>query len=328
MSDTKVDGAPRERLYESADDDPAKIANDKIEREWAAKQKTSARAFCDEHPDRIPCAPKDRTTSGATYAEIGANLRQADSNPLVCTRDGHGAGSGDGEPGETSISRGPEPRSERESWQEESDAIAERLRNNPVSYAGKQQDKARLAELENKLATRPNGYFYALPATTDAGRKTDVPDGWGHGTKGHDGASFYAGGTAYKHRDKDLKIEIGDASAQAGASAELQVTAGRATASRGSLTAVAEFGSAKFAEGFGRNDDGSVGYHAGAGANVAAVQVTQEFDGGASVTLGYAEGVGVGGSVGTKTAPTGDTATCVQLSALFFTVGACVPIKL
>jgi hypothetical protein len=255
MADNRIDGsAPREKLYESMDDDPAKIAEDKAKLEYAAKQ-TTTRASCENDPSQLPCAPKDRTASGVTHTEIGKNMPK------------------------TVVSDPPKPN------------------------AG-----------------------VGVPNTTDAMRKAAQKDGV-VSISGHDGLSVYEGGTDYKKTfaNGTAKVEFGDHSVQLGMSSEIQLTSIRATTTGSAGTGVIEGPAAKFSGGVGKNDDGSTGYHAGASATVVTAQVSHEFDdGGSSVTGGVSVGVGAGVSVGGKTATDGSPVVCAQVSALFFTVGACV----
>lgn len=296
MSDNTV-SRTRTKLYEGPEDDPTEAAakaDDKAKAEWEARKRAED-DICTADPGHLLCAPKDRTPGGPTYQELAKNLPATKPDALA----------------------------EREAMQKEANDLADRLSHNPVAYVGKKEDQARLAELQKKLATQPAPDFYSLPKTNDAGRKAGAPDGAWHGATGHDGASLWAGGTAYKKSAGGAKVELADASAQFGASTEAQVTTARATVEGPVGSLVVEGPSVKYAGGFGRNDDGSVGYHAGMSANLGQLQTTVDLGDGTSGTVGISEGAGVGGSIGTKTGPNGETVGCVQVSALFFTLGAC-----
>lgn len=253
MSGKEIYGPPPQRLYESMDDDPAKIAEEKAKADYEAKTKP----FCDSHADQIPCAtpPKDATADGTKYQDLAKTMSAPKPAPST-----------------------PKP-----------------------------------------APTPPSSGL--LPNTNDSTRTTDADDGV-VADAGRDGLSFYAGVTFGKDTSASgTQLEGPGASAQVGLSTELQVKTFRITEHDGADTTVEEGPSAKFTAGFGKNDDGSIGYHGGASASFGGAQLTHEGKN-ASFTVGVSEGVGGGVSAGVKPME-GGLQLCGQLNALFFTVGGC-----
>jgi hypothetical protein len=253
MSDTRIDGSGSQKLYESASDDPAKIAEDQAKADYDAKLKTTSKSTCEEDPERFPCAPpaKDRTAAGPKFEDLAKTMSA------------------------------PKP----------------------------------------KPDSTNNGF--GIPTSNDATRTADAKDGPVAGI-GHDGLSVYGHTTSYKKTLSDGSVVEGPgASVQVGMSTEIQAKTVRVTKKDGADTTTEEGPSAKFTGGFGRNDDGSIGYHAGAGVNVGSAQWTHDLDHG-SFTLGGSEGVGGGVSAGLKTSEGEPWRVCGELSVWMITAGICV----
>lgn len=163
-----------------------------------------------------------------------------------------------------------------------------------------------------------------LPTTTNATRIAELKDGTMLHEAHRDGIGGYATFTAIKKSGPNGYIVAGNASAQGGAGVEVQAAALRASGVIGDgKTASGELLTAHVAAGLGKNDDGSTGYHSGAGVTVASVEGTQTSADGSSVTGGLSVGVGADVSVGTKTAPNGDTLACGRIAVGPLILGAC-----
>ncbi len=138
------------------------------------------------------------------------------------------------------------------------------------------------------------------------------------------GDAAYAGVAALKGRDASngIEVEVFTASAQVGGENEAQVGLARVGLSgeRGSVTA--EFLTAR-AHGGAHNDDGSVGFNAGAGATGAGIEGTLLL-GESSVTAGLSVSVGADVQLGVRDLDAdGSIEVCAKVSVGPVTVGFC-----
>jgi hypothetical protein len=136
--------------------------------------------------------------------------------------------------------------------------------------------------------------------------------------------SVHAGAAALKGRDakSGIEVEVFSASGQVGGENEAQVGLARVGVSKTNGNASAEFFTAR-ASGGAHNDDGSIGFNAGAIATIAGAEGTLQH-GGDSLTVGISAGVGAAFSVGLRDIDhNGTPELCVKVSAGFATLGIC-----
>jgi hypothetical protein len=291
---TKPIDANGRPLVSTPEEDPAIAADEAARAAFEAQKKAAAerKGDCTDIP--YVCAPKDKSADGTNYADLKMK-----------------------------------PTPSRAELQSEANTLSDKLQKNPVPYVGKKEDEARLAELQKKLESMPAPPKHVIPMTSSTTR-AESSSGWNvdfDAQTGIDGLSVYADRSPITYERSGAKVEMWELSGQIGVSTDLKMTAARATFTDDDGSNVVVQGpDTRFTQGIGKNDDGSVGYHAGAEVNVASMTATKQFENGGSVTVGASDGIGVGATVGRKDTKDGGTAACASVSAAFFTVGACIPL--
>lgn len=292
----RVDSKPP-RTVSAPEDDPEIAADEAARAAFEAQKKAAAERKGDCNDIPFVCPSKEKSPDGTRYSDLKMTPQA--------------------------------PAPSRADVEREAKALSDKLQQNPVPYMGKKEDEARLVELQKKLESMPAPISHVVPQTSTATRATSAPglkvDTGVHA--GTDGLSVYAEQTIVTYERGGAKVELGEQSAQVGVSTDLKLTYARATfTDANGSNLVVQGPDARFTQGIGKNDDGSVGYHAGAEANLGSVTGTVQFDDGGSVTVGAVEGLGAGASLGVKDGKDGGTVACASVSVAFVTVGACVPL--
>lgn len=165
------------------------------------------------------------------------------------------------------------------------------------------------------------------PTNNNAQRTTARTEPGGYADAGvtSSGDSLYAGVAAIKSRGSDgVEVEVFSASAQVGGQSEGQLAMARVGYAGRNTSATVDALSARAQVGI-HNDDGSVGFNAGALAVGAGAEATYTTDSGYSLTFGAAASVGAAVSIGIRDIDNDAYLEwCLKIGGTVFTVGLCV----